>query len=146
ETALAGAEHVLVFSPPEQVLSWVCGGTERGYMLYFKPELLATSEQLPEEIFPFFETFTKNVLPLTEEDRALLVPQFERLRTAFRSGHSYRRQQLGALTTALLLDCRVLYEREARHTPASREPNALATSFRQMVARCFQDHCTIESY
>jgi AraC family transcriptional regulator, transcriptional activator of pobA len=63
--ALAGTENVLIFSPPEQVLSWVCGGTEQGI----------------EETFPFFDPFAVNVLPLTREDRAVFRPQVERLRT-----------------------------------------------------------------
>ena len=144
--ALAGTENVLIFSPPEQVLSWVCGGTEQGFMLYFKGELFANLGQGIEETFPFFDPFAVNVLPLTREDRAVFRPQLERLRTVFRSAHPYRRPQLAALTTALLYDCRALHDRKTAGSAGQMEPSGLVTRFRQLVARCFQQHCSVDDY
>lgn len=144
--ALAGTENVVVFSPPEQVLSWVCGGTERGFMLYFKPELFAQSSQPLEATFPFFDTYALSVLPLLPEDRAAFNPQLARLRELFHSRHPYRRQQLAALTTALLYDCRALHERSLQNAAGLAAAPALVQRFRQMLARCFQHHCSVESY
>ena len=144
--ALAGTENVLIFSPPEQVLSWVCGGTEQGFMLYFKGELFANLGQGIEETIPFFDPFAVNVLPLTREDRAVFRPQLERLRTVFRSAHPYRRPQLAALTTALLYDCRALHDRKTAGSAGQMEPSGLVTRFRQLVARCFQQHCSVDDY
>lgn len=143
---LTSTENVLIFSPPEQVLSWVCGGTEQGFMLYFKPELFAGPEQAIEQAFPFFDLFAVNVLPLTREDRSVFEPQLEHLRAVFRSSHPYRRPQLAALTTALLYDCLALHDRTTAGSGAQMEPSRLVIRFRQLVARCFQQHCSVGNY
>jgi AraC family transcriptional regulator, transcriptional activator of pobA len=143
---LAGTENALIFSPPEHVLSWVCGGTERGFMLYFKPELCAEQGKSIEETFPFFDPLAVSVLPITREDRAVLHPQLNQLRSAFHSSHPYRRPQLAALTTAFLYDCRALYDRSIKRGAEPAAAPGLVTRFRQLLARCFQHHCSVESY
>jgi len=144
--ALAGHENVLIFSPPEQLLSWVCGGTEQGFMLYFKADLFINQGRAVEEEFPFFDMFSVSVLPLSGEEGGLLRPQLERLREVFRSGHPYRRPQLAALTAAFLYECRALHDRSAKTVAENAGGSGLVTGFRQLVARCFQQHCSVGDY
>jgi hypothetical protein len=60
---------------------------------------------------------------------------------------SYRRQPFAALTTALLYDCRALHERQSAPDGSSQaRASNLVARFRQLVAHCFQDHCSVESY
>jgi AraC family transcriptional regulator, transcriptional activator of pobA len=145
-SSFAGAENVLIFSPPEQVLSWVCGGNERGFMLYFKPELFTEPGTAVEDRFPFFRSGSLNVLPLAPGDRAGLRAQFERLHAVYHSAQAYRRPQLAALTTALLYDCRALFDKHGGGIGEVIEPSHLVLRFRQMVARCFQEHCNVEGF
>ncbi len=146
DEAIGDTPDVLLFSPPEQILSWVCGGAERGFMLYFKAGLLASLGRAIEEMFPFFESSAANVLPLAPEDRQSLHRHFTALREASRADHAYRLPQLAGLTTAFLYECRGIYDRLGGDQPSRLGSSALVNRFRQMVARCFSHHCTVESY
>jgi AraC-like DNA-binding protein len=143
---LSGAENVLVFSPPEQVLSWICGGSEQGYMLYFKSELLSGHGRTMEEMFPFFDINAVSVLPIASEDLTRLRTHFDQLRTAGAASHLYRIPQIAALTTAFLYECRALYDRLNVDHPERMGSPALVSRFRELLARCFQHHCSVESY
>lgn len=144
--AVSDAQNQLIFSPPEQVMSWVCGGNEKGFMLCFKPELLAVQERSIEEMFPFFEPTAPSVLPLATGDLNLLNAQFRTLCEASRATHAYRLPQLAGLTTAFLYECRHLHDRLGGNQPGNLGPSALVARFRQLVARCFTHHCSVESY
>lgn len=146
DEAVGDTTDVLIFSPPEQVMSWVCGGAERGFMLYFKAELLASLGRSVEEAFPFFEPAAANVLPLAPEDRRSLIRHFVALREASRADHAYRLPQLAGLASAFLYECRGIHDRLGGNQPARLGSSALVNRFRQMVARCFSWHCTVESY
>lgn len=146
EASVAGAENVLVFSPPEQLMSWVCGGSEKGFILYFKAELLTGLGRSIEELFPFFELTAPSVLPLENEDRLHLYAHFQALRSAANSRHAYRLPQLAAQTAALLYECRGLYDRLGAGQPDRLGAPSVVARFRQMVARCFSHHCSVESY
>jgi AraC family transcriptional regulator, transcriptional activator of pobA len=144
---LAGAKGVLLFSAPEQLLSWVCGAQrERGFMLYVKPEVLAADAHALEEEFPFFRLSDFNVLSLGRADVAGLHSQFERLHSVYNSAHPYRLPTLAALTRALLFDCRALRDRQEPATANGPAGSALVTRFQQLVSECFQHHCSVESY
>jgi AraC family transcriptional activator of pobA len=144
---LVGQESVLLFSAPEQLLSWVCGGQrERGFMLYFKPEVLAADAHVLEDEFPFFRLSDFNVLSLRHADAASLQAQFERLHSIYHSPHPYRLQTLAALTRALLFDCRALRDRHEPPTAKAPAGSALVARFQQLVSTCFQHHCSVESY
>jgi AraC family transcriptional regulator, transcriptional activator of pobA len=136
----------LIFSPPEQVMSWVCGGNERGFMLYFKPELWPDGGKSLEEAFPFFDSFAVSVLPVSPASRTLLQSQWKRLREIFHARLPHRRPQLAALTTALLYDCLTLYTESVRIDASFGTSPHLVTRFRQLVAQCFQHHCSVEDY
>lgn len=146
EEQLTDSENVLVFSPPEQVLSWICGGSEQGYMLYFKDELLAGLGRSIEELFPFFGASAVNVIPLSDTDVNGLRAQWEQLRELGASSHSYRLPRAAALTTALLYDCRALYDALGYGQSGQPGSSALVARFRQILAQCFQHHCSVESY
>lgn len=142
---LAGAGRVLIFSPPEQVLSWICGGTETGYMLYFKEEFLPALGRPLEDAFSFFDPFSVSVVPVEEETASSLLCQFDRLRTVYHAAHPYRRPKLGAMTTELLYDCLALHEARNEGTESAGLPR-LVSAFRQMLVSCFQQHCSVENY
>jgi AraC-like DNA-binding protein len=144
---VVGEKGILLFSAPEQLLSWVCGGErERGFMLYFKPEVLAADAHALEEEFPFFRLSDFNVLSLRHGDAASLQAQFERLHSVYHSAHPYRLQTLAALTRALLFDCRALRDRREPATTKAPAGSTLVTRFQQLVSKCFQHHCSVESY
>lgn len=148
EISLAGEGVSLAFSAPEQILSWVCGGGERGFMIYFKEESLAMNGRPVGELFPFFAPMAENVFALDEATRTALRSQFVRLREIYHSNHPYRRPQLAALTTALLYDSLLLHDQvvKAQGRDPARESLGLVSRFRQMVARYFQDQCSVEAY
>jgi AraC-like DNA-binding protein len=144
---LAGAESVLLFSAPEQLLSWVCGARrERGYMLYFKSELLAADDAALEQEFPFFQLADFNVLSIDPAVASDLQPQFQQLHTVYHTPHPYRLQRLISLTRALLYDFRGLHERQIGGTTKTSAASTLVTRFQQLVSECFQHHCSVESY
>ncbi len=144
DVVLTGVGNTLVFSPPEQVLSWTRGCLERGYVLCLKPSLFC--EEDPAVEFPFFEPAAANVMSPGEADRVSLLRQLETLHGVFHSRHPYRRQRLAALTTTLLYDCRAWLERaNGRPASSSRVPGVISR-FRRRVSECFDDACSVRTY
>lgn len=146
DEAIGDSADVLIFSPPEQVLSWICSGNERGFMVCFKAGLLTSLGRPIEAEFPFFESSAVNVVSVAPEDRPSLHRHYTAMREASGAEHAYRLPQLAALTAAFLYACRGLHDRHGGNQPAQLGSPALVHRFRQMVARCFAQHCTVESY
>src|SRR5262245_8262164 len=62
--AFTGNGNLLFFASPQQVLSWVRGERQRGFIIYFKAEFIGDHQRPLEESFRFLSPFAMNVLPL----------------------------------------------------------------------------------
>lgn len=144
--ASAGDNPALLFAAPEHALSWVRGERERGYTLYFKVDLLLDQPRPLEATFPFFDRLESNALALTRDDVVTFLPQLERLHALFNSTHPYRRQQLAALTTALLYDCRALFDRRRVDLTETCPDSTLVTRFLQLIWQCSLSDRVVEDY
>jgi len=147
--AVGRTETLLFFAAPDHVLSWIRGERQRGYIIYFKSELLTHHSNPVEVMFPFFSVSSMNLISLDEmtiENKAALKEHFARIYRDFHSAHSYRLQKIAVFLTALLYDCKDLYERNAENREAHPDGSLVVTRFKKLVWQCFAHNRTISDY
>lgn len=133
----------LTFASPEHVLAWVRGAHQGGFIVYFKEEFLAQYDLL--EQFAFFRLTEINLLRVARADKQVLGDHFTRLHAMFHSQHPYRVQMLQAQLSALLYDCRRLYD-EQQSTPSESSKHRLAVRFQHFVNQHYLTRKTVEAY
>ena len=130
------SEKALFFQAPNQVLSWVRGKKQNGYIIYFKEEFVLPYTKTLRADFTLFNFLEVSYLPVNESQIKSLKTYFKQILSIFSGKHDYRQQLLRSLLFVLLYECESIYN-YAKSTTA-------APSVHQLLA--FHYQCYIQQY
>lgn len=143
---LRDLNDTLFFASPDHVLAWVRGEAQRGYILYFKEDLLAHHPRRVLDEFPYFRLNDINYLPVGTADVDDLRGQFAHLLRVFMRPHPYRQAILASLLMALLYDCKRLHETQTHRWGEMSPAKALAFRFQQFVDQHYLTRKRVSDY
>lgn len=137
-TIPVAADGVLSFQAPGQTASWVRGAAQRGFILYFQPDFLASHPRPLAQDFAFLHAaeIPENALSLGQAELPVLRRRFQSLVEVYEDReHPYREELLRAELVALLFECRVKCEERARISGGSGRAASQPTNAPGLAAR-----------
>ena len=136
----------LWFVVPGQVYSWVRDPNTKGYHVAFKKGFLANTFTDFYEEFPFLKLSENYVFRTNPEEHASIASDMERILQLFNETHPYQVKRLSGVLSALLYNCKAVYERysfEAHHLPSGL---LLTQRFQQLVDKLYLESKNVNAY
>jgi AraC family transcriptional regulator, transcriptional activator of pobA len=145
DTAHAPSQPVLLCNSPNHVYSWQLDTELRGFILFFKPDFLATIPALDTE-FPFFSLTAPNLIPISKTDIPTFLAHFQQLMAVRSTPGPQQRPILQALLTALLYQATAVYDQQEQVRQAQPRSLTVVARFQQLVHTFYLEERTVAAY
>lgn len=131
---------------PEQILSWVRGRAQTGYIVYFKSTFLSHLHRPVPATFPFFGLGEIGMAPVQDSQANSIQAQLQRMHEVFHSTHLFRIDLLKVLLHAVLLECAAVYRLQDFQIQKQTPSVALVLRFQHAVGQHFHGRRSVKGY
>ncbi|RNI29169.1 helix-turn-helix domain-containing protein [Rufibacter latericius] len=139
---------MVFFMVPGQVHSWELSADADGFVVFFTPEFylkVFPHRKLVE--FPFFNALLHSpILPISQEDNALVVSAFQRLQEEYLTQGLMRNEALCCHLELLLIHLSRIYQRQGNESGTPNSELSLLQSLEDLVEQHYKEHLPVTYY
>jgi AraC family transcriptional regulator, transcriptional activator of pobA len=145
DQAHAPTQPVLLCHSPNHVYSWQLDTELLGFILFFKADFLNQFSGI-EQAFPFFGLTTPNLVNIPADLIPAFVAHFQQLLATRNAPNAQQRPILQALLTALLYQCKAVWQVQEAARQEQPRSLTLVARFQQLVHTFYLEKRTVAAY